>query len=198
MAFENWTKTAYFSRNVAFAALVVIGTIAVYNWFIVPHTSYLGAAQRYELVASKLAKTNRLISNDVKAKKREVKELNERLAKVRTKLFGPAQAEEFFDSIEDVAREMNCRVLSIKFSDSLSSRKEPAADSDITVKSVLLNVAGSYKNVAAMINKLQNRTEQVWIDGVKIKSFNEDLGSLKCDMRIAICVMGDKEASANE
>jgi len=198
MQFGNRIKTTHFSRSVAFAAMVLIGTIAVYNWFIVPHTSYLGAAQRYELVAGELAKTNRLISSDVAAKKKELKELNEKLAKVRTKLFSRAEAAKFFDGIGGLARTMNCKVLSLKFSDTSSGRKAPATDDGITVESVLLSVAGGYKDITALMSKLQNRTEQVWINGVNVKSAGEGIDNLKCDMSVAVCVMGDEKRFFND
>ena len=198
MLLGNWTKTAYFSRNIVFAASVLIGMVAVYNWFIVPHTSYLGAAQRYESVASELAKTNRVIGRDVTVKKKELKELDEKLAKVRMKIFGPAEAAKFFDGIEGLAREMNCRVLSLKFSGLSSDRKAPATNNGITVENVLLSVAGSYKDITKLMDRLQNREEQIWIDRVSIKSASGDISDLKCDMSVAICVTGDKERLSND
>jgi hypothetical protein len=198
MVFERWIKTTPFSRNIVFTVSVLIGTIAVYNWFIVPHTGYLEAAQRYESVASELAKTNRFISSDVAAKKKELKELNEKLTKARIKIFGSAEAVKFFEDIEELAKKMNCRVLSLKFSDSFSGQKPPVTDSGITVENVLLSVAGNYKDITALMNKLQNRAEQIWIDRVNIKFFREDVGGLRCDMSIAICVMGDKEIFSND
>ena len=66
MLSKNWTKLTPSPRNIAFAALVLMGAIAVYNRVVAPHANYVLAAQRYESVANKLTKKNQANINNVK------------------------------------------------------------------------------------------------------------------------------------
>ena len=62
MLFKGQTISIHFSRNVMLTSLVLIGTIAFYNWVVAPHRNYLLAAQRYASVTADLVKKNQIIN----------------------------------------------------------------------------------------------------------------------------------------
>ncbi|GAG97602.1 unnamed protein product, partial [marine sediment metagenome] len=53
----------------------------------------------------------------------------------------------------------------------------------------IFSVGGTYKDIVALINKLQNRSKQVWIDSISIEPVDRNSELLKCDMSIAIYVI---------
>ncbi len=199
MLSHNQIQTIRSSRNVVFSALVVIEAIALYNWIVRPNVNYLRAAQTYESVAEKLAEKNQIISNNVTIRRKEHKELQEKFEHIRLKLFDPVKAKEFFSDIQAMAEETNCIIYSLNFSPT-----DPALDtgqevsSHITTNHAQLSAVGDYKNTVALINKLQGRSKQVWIDSVSIEPIGSNSEQLKCDITVTIYVIHSKEKDSHD
>ncbi|MBW8040627.1 MAG: hypothetical protein FVQ85_11560 [Planctomycetes bacterium] len=192
---KNRIKSIRSSRNVLLAALVIIGAITIYNWFVAPPANYLWAVQRYNSVAGDLAKKNQLISKNIAIKKNKFGELHEKFKHVHTKLFDPIKAKGFFSDIQVVSEEANCVVLSLKFSSTASMLKADPSEKNsyITAQRANLTAKGTYVDITALMNKLQDRLEQVRIDSISIKTTRGNSGQLICDMNITIYVMQNKE-----
>jgi len=186
MLSENWTKLTPSPRNIAFAAFVLMGTIAVYNRVVAPHANYVLAAQRYESVANKLTRKKQAIINNVKIKKKELEGLEEKLEQMRTNLFEPIEAKEFFSDIEVMSEGANCTIHSLDVSQTRSALK--------TANHAKLSVVGSYRNIVVLMNKLQGSPRQVWIDSVSIKPISDSSEQVKCDISIVIYTTKEKEA----
>lgn len=191
MLSKNWTKLTPSPRNIAFAALVLMGAIAVYNRVVAPHANYVLAAQRYESVANKLIRKKQAIIDDMKIKKNELEGLEEKLEQMRTNLFEPIEAKEFFSDIEVMSGEANCIIYSLNFPpiDSALKGELPETSSHITAERANLSVVGNYKNIITLINRLQDRLEQVSIDSVSIEPIEGNFDQLKCDIALMIYVM---------
>ena len=191
MLSENQIKSIRSSKNVVFAAFVVIEAIALYNWIVTPHLNFLRAAQRYESVADKLAKKNRIISTNVKLRKKKLGQLQEEFEHIHIKLFDPVKAKEFFSDIQAMAEQTNCVIYSLNFSptDSVLKAGQSEISSHITANRAIFSVGGRYKDIVALINKLQNRSKQVWIDSISMEPVDRNSELLKCDMSIAIYVI---------
>ena len=200
MLLEKWTKSARSSKNVMLAALVLIGMIAVYNWIVVPHANYLIAAQRHKSVIDVLAKKNEIISKDVIVKRKELEELQGELEQVRISLFDPIGAKEFFSDIEDMAEDTDCIIHSLDVSQARSALKadRSKASSYITANRATLSVVGNYRNIVALMSKLQDRLEQVQIDSVSIKLISSNSNQLKCDITITVYVIQNKESPPHD
>jgi len=191
MLSQNQIKAIRSSKNVVFAALVIIGAITLYNWIVTPHVNHLRAAQKYASVADKLAKKNQIIYNNVAIKKKELEELQEKFKHIHIKLFEPVKAKEFFSDIQAMAEETNCVIYSLNFSPT-----DPALDagkleisSHITANRATLSAVGNYKDIVALINKLQGRPKQVWIDSISIEPISSNSEQLKCDITVTIYVI---------
>lgn len=194
MLFKKQTISTYSSRSIILTSLVLIGAIAFYNWVVAPHRNYLLAAQRYESVTTDFVKKNQIISNTLKIKKKELKELQEELEQAHTRLFGPIEARKFFSNIQTAVGNANCIVNSLKFlpTDSAFKGDQSEKNSYIITQRAKLSVIGSYRNITLLMSKLQDSPEQVRIGVVAIKSTGNNLGQLKCDMNITIYVMQNK------
>jgi len=200
MLFKNQTIPTHPSKNVVLTVLMLIGTIASYNWFVAPHRNYLLAAQQYESAATDFVKKTQTISNTVTIKQKELKELQDKLGQTHTMLFDPIEARKFLSDIQTVVENANCVVTLLKFSpaDSAFKANQSSKNNYTVTQQAKLTVIGSYRNITLLINKLQDRAEQVRINVVTIKPNGNNSGQLKCNMNITIYVINNKEIYAND
>jgi len=200
MLSQNRIKSIRSSKNAVFTALVIIEAIALYNQIVTPHVNYLRAAHRYESVVDELAKRSLIINNNVTAKKKELEELQEKFEHIRIKLFDPVKAKEFFSDIQAMAEQTNCVIYSLNFSptDSVADTDNLGVSSHITADRATLSAVGGYRDIVALINKLQGRSRQVWIDSISIEPISNSANQLKCDVMVTIYVIHDKETQSHD
>ena len=196
---NNLKKSMRSTRMVFLASLVLIGAIAIYNWFVAPHQNYLLAAQRYHSITGELAKKNQIISNNVIIKKKEIKELYEKFNQAHNMLFDPAGAREFLSNLQVLSEQENCIIYSLTYSPANlpSDTDSSLTDVYITRHQASLTVIGSYGNIVNLIKKLQDRPQQVDIASVSINSNINVSDGLKSDMTITIYVSHIKDTYKN-
>ena len=61
--------------------------------------------------------------------------------------------------------------------------------SGIVTESAVLSVVGAYRNIAKLMERLQSRTQKVWIDSVQVQTLDYSSDQPKCDITITICVI---------
>lgn len=200
MLLENMTKKRCSSGNVLTAALVLVGLAAFYNWGIAPYTNYLMAADRYDSVADALSRKDKIIRNNVLNKQKELEQLQEKLEAVNRNFFEPAEADEFFNSIQRISKEVNCTIYSLKFlpTDAAIGGKQLSTDNYLSLHEVTLTIMGSYRTIVALINKLQDHPKQVWIDSISIGSTADENTRLKCDLAIKVYISQYKELLSHD
>jgi hypothetical protein len=196
MLVDNLAKLSRSSRNAVSAALILIAALAMYNWIVAPRAKYLSASQRYELVMDNMVKKNKTIDNRVNIKKKKLQELREQSAQLQSTLFTFDQAREFFSDLQAISEQTGCIVYSINL---ITNNPSPNKDGQlqdtagIVIKSAVLSVVGVYKNITKLIERLQSRTQKVWIDSVKVQALNNNSDRPRCDITITICALTDKE-----
>ncbi|HUU19912.1 MAG TPA: hypothetical protein VMW72_22360 [Sedimentisphaerales bacterium] len=196
MLVDNLTKLSRSSRNAVSASLILIAALAMYNWIVAPRTNYLLAAQRYDFAMDNVVKKNKTIDNRVKVKKKKLQELLEQSAQLQGTLFTFDQAREFFSDLQAISEQTGCIVYSVNL---ISNNPNPIKDGQlqdtagIVTKSAVLSVVGVYKNITRLIERLQSRTQKVWIDSVKVQALNNNSDRPRCDITITICALTDKE-----
>ena len=192
---EHLTKSTRSARTALLAALVMIGTGAVYNWIVAPHRNYLLAAQRYESVVGRLDRKIHTISQDLAVKKNKLEELHEKFRQTQLELFDPVEAGQFFTNIQTESEETGCIVSLLTFSSDGPATKETPSKLDhyITKQQAVLSVAGSYGNIVTLTDKLQDNPKMVCIDSVGISADDQGAVHLECEMTITIYVIHRKE-----
>lgn len=196
MLVDNLTKLSRSSRNAVSASLILIAALAMYNWIVAPRTNYLLAAQRYEFVMENVVKKNKTIDNRVNIRKKKLQELREQSAQLQSTLFTSDQAREFFSDLQAISEETGCIVYSVNL---ITNKQNPNKNGQlqdtagIVTKSAVLSVVGVYRNITKLIERLQSRTQKVWIDSVKVQALNNNSDRPRCDITITICVLTDKE-----
>ena len=197
MLIDNLAKLNRPSRSAVSAALIIIAAIAMYSWIVAPHTTYLSAAQQYDSVLGNVARKNEVIVNMVEVKKKKLEELREQFARLQSTLFTPSEAKEFLSDLEITAKETDCAVYSLNLSTSepVLENKQNKDASGISANSAMLGVIGVYDNIIRLVEKLQMRTQGVWVDSLKMEALDGDSAQLKCDMTITIYTIQDKETA---
>ena len=195
MLINNLTKVNRSSRRAVFAALVVIGAVAIYNWTVTPYTAFLLAAQRYELAAGKIAEEKKLVSNAVEVRKKKLQELLEQSTQLQNMLFTPDKARGFFSDLPITAQQSGCNVTSLNFIDRERSSKDKQSDivTDVVAKSLELSVLGAYENIIKLIEKLQTHTQNVWIDSVNMRTPDDGSDSPVCEITVTVYTIQKKE-----
>ncbi|MHC4842587.1 MAG: hypothetical protein ACYTEE_02180 [Planctomycetota bacterium] len=183
---ENIIKTKYSRLNVMYIALVLIGIIAIYNWTIAPHKNYIQAAQRCEKITCELEKKNQIELNNLKKQRKELKSLQEKLSDTNKILFTPKTIEEFVDVIPSIVESCGCTVEQFSLSSEKTSKKNKKSkdDTGIYTKNARLIISGDYPGIYRSISEIQNRTQKVYVDEVKMYPANTKKTQLKCDIKI--------------
>lgn len=195
MLIDSLAKLNSTSRNAISAALVIIVTIAVYNWIAAPHVTYLFAVQHYETSVDDVVKKNKILSSAVRIKKKKLEQLHEQFAQLQNSLFMIDQAKEFFSDLQAISEQANCTVHSLNL---VTSEQNSEDALDIVTKSAILSVIGTYGDIIRLAERLQACPQKVWIDSVRMTGLDDASGQVKCDMTITICTIQDKEAMPHE
>lgn len=184
------------SQRIAFlATLVLIGTIAVYNWIVAPHRNYLHAAQKYESTMNSLTKKSEIININLKTSNNELSKLQEQFNDNLKLFFKPEEARDFFSGIKVVTEKAGCIMNSLTFSsvNSTARKNKLKTDNYVTERGAQLSVMGGYSNIENLMNQLQNGSKYVRIDSIRISSDKENPGYLKCDTNITIYEIQGKD-----
>ena len=194
---KKWINSVDQYKTAFLASLMLIGAVAIYLWFVVPHRNYLKASQEYESTISTLSKKKQIIRNNLKVKKIELKELQEQFEDIQTKIFDTFQARDFFSNIEVVTKQADCKIILLEFSPykavNETSSNEPEKNNYVTTSTIQLSVIGGYGNITALMNKLQDNLKLIRISSIKINPDKQNPGYLKCDMTITIYVTNEKK-----
>jgi len=197
MLINNLAKLSHSSRNAVSISLIVIAALGMYNWIAAPHATYLLAAQRYGFVVDDIVKENKAIDNKVNIKKKKLQELQEQHVELQNTLFTPDKAREFFSDLQVISEETGCIVYSLNLLNSKPNTKsgQPKQTAGVVTQSAVLSVVGVYKNIPNLIQRLQARTQKVWIDSVKLRSLDNRSNQARCDITITICAIENEEAA---
>jgi len=197
MLVDKLAKLNRSTRHTVSVSLIVIAALAMYNWLVTPHADYLSAAQGYESVMDNVVEKNKTISNIVNIKRKKLQELREKSAQLQSILFTPDQAREFFSDLQAVSEETGCVVYSLNLMTNKPSPKDRDSEdtSGIVTKSAVLSVVGVYRNIAKLMERLQARTQKVWIDSVQVRTLDYSSDRPRCDITITICALTDKETA---
>ncbi len=195
MLVDKLAKLNRSTRHTVSVSLIVIAALAMYNWLVTPHAGYWSAAQGYESVMDNVVEKNKTISNIVNIKRKKLQELREKSAQLQSILFTPDQAREFFSDLQAVSEETGCVVYSLNLMTNKPSPKDGDSEdtSGIVTKSAVLSVVGVYRNIAKLMERLQARTQKVWIDSVQVRTLDYSSDQPRCNITITICEISDKE-----
>ena len=194
MLVKHLVKANRSKRYAVSASLIVIALLAMYNWLVAPHAAYLSVVQGYESAMSNLINKNNLIDSKVKVKRKKLQELQEKSAQLQSTLFTSDKAREFFSDLQAISEQTGCMVQSLNMIKNNPNERQSENTSGIATKSAVLSVVGLYRDIPRLIQRLQARTQKVWIDSIKVLTVEYNSDRPRCDITITICEIQDKGA----
>lgn len=195
---KDFIRLQNFSRkNVVAVALVLISVIAIYNWFITPHSNYLMAAEKYTVATRAKEKTCRLIESELKLKQRKLDEFAGRFDSAKQEFFDAETARTFLAGIQSQAEKNRCFVNTLKFSPAKQIITADTNNIDIKEYQVNLGVIGQYADIVMLLDSLQNRKQKVWIENVRLQLKDPSTGYLVCDAVVSLYTLKVTENISN-
>ncbi len=182
-------------RNATVAAALIVMTIAIYNWFVTPHSQYLMAEQQYQQTIGEMETRNKILSTNLKVSNQKLENLKGKYEQQKQLFFDANNAKDFLSGIQTTAEKYGCMIDNLRF---ISPREFPNTGSNIEISQYQtnLNVFGGYGNIVKFLNTLQNRAEKVQVDSINIEMNNEN-GYLECALAISIYTLKVKENTEN-
>jgi Tfp pilus assembly protein PilO len=184
----SWSK-----QNTLIMAILFISLVAMYNWFIVPHTQYLIAAQKCRDVAIEIEKKSKTMNSELASKQKRLHKLTARLEQWKETLFDIDQAKNFLSNIQSTIEKSGCVPTNLQ----LSPPKDIIVRNDNSVYiqqyQAGMSLTGKYENIVNLLYKLQNRKAKVWIDSITISATEPASNYLSCDITLSIYTLKDKE-----
>jgi hypothetical protein len=191
MLVENFAKLGSTARNATSASLILIAALAMYKWIVTPQTAYLSAARGFESAMDRVVEQNKSVAKQVELKSKELKVLRENSTQLQSILFTPNQAKEFFSDLQVISEQAGCAVHSINL---ISDRRKPKNERlGIVTSGVALSVVGVYKDIVKLIERLQTRTQKVWIDSIEMRTLDSSSDKAICDLIVTIGQITDKD-----
>lgn len=179
---KNLIRLQNFSRkNVVAVTLVLIAAIAIYNWFITPHSNYLLAAEKYTIASKAMERTGRMIESELKLKQKKLDEFSVQFDSAKQEFFDGESAKVFLASIQSQAQKNRCVVDTLRFSPARQIVTADMNNIDIKEYQVDLGVVGQYTDIVMFLDSLQNRKQKVWVDNIKLQLKDISTGYLVCD-----------------
>ena len=177
----GWSK-----GNMIIAACVLIAMVALYNWFVMPHSRYLLAAEKYKNAAEEVEKTTRTISTEIQLSQRKLDEISQQFRQKKQEFFEVDDARSFLGGIQTRAENSGCFVDTLRFSPAKEIVVKDNNSIDIQQYQVNLSVFGQYQNIVKLLDSLQNRKQKVWIDTINLHLKDQTTSLLVCDLSLSI------------
>jgi hypothetical protein len=190
MLYYNLSKLSSSKRNATSAALIVIAAFAMYNWMVTPQAAYLSSAKGYESAMDKILEQNKRITVQIENKRKQLQKLGENSNQLKSIMFTSDQAKEFFSDLQVISEQSGCSVHNINI---VADERDPENEQIVTTRSATLGIAGVYRDMVKLIERLQARTEKVWIDEIGVQIIEADSDKARCDLTITICQIKDKD-----
>ena len=199
MELENLAKVNRNSRCAFLATLILIAAAAIYNWLVAPHVGNVLAAQQYIDTLDAVTEKGEVLQKITVMKKKKLVELHEQMTKLQSLFFTDRQAKEFFNDLQTISLEQNCKLNSIVIDSKRPDSSLPKKQ-DLTIRtySIEMEVIGSYSEIVSLIKRLLERTQNVSINSLEMKTFEGDFSKIKCMMTLIIYTLQGEEALLNE
>lgn len=191
MFVENIAKLGSSTRNATSLALIVIVAFAMYKWMVTPQAVYLSSAKGYESAVDKIVEENKSIMLRIEGKKKQLQKLLEQSDQLLSTLFTTEKANEFFSDLQIISEQQGCVVNSVNLI--IDKQSLENKNLGIMTKSTALSVMGVYRDIAKLLQRLQSRTEKVWIDRIELQPLDPGSDKALCDLTITICQIIDKD-----
>ncbi|PKL47193.1 MAG: hypothetical protein CVV39_06170 [Planctomycetes bacterium HGW-Planctomycetes-1] len=188
----------YSKRNILAAAILLIGFVAAYNWFISPQTRYLAAAQKYHDTIDARERTGKLLTAQLKLRQKKLDELTQRFESDKQAFFEIEEAKSFLTGIQSLAETNGCQITNLKLSPPRPIIVKDNDSIDLNRYQVDMSFLGGYGNIVKFLHTLQNKPQKVWVDAINVSMKQAAAsGYLNCNITLSIYTLKVKENTDN-
>jgi hypothetical protein len=187
----------WLKQNTFAAAILLIGVIAMYNWFISPNTKYLAAAQEYRKMMDSTEKQGKIILSELELHRKKLDNLTQEFEQQKQGFFDVDQAKSFLSGLQSESEKNGCPVTNLQFRPMANIAVKDSNSIDIGQHRIIMTILGNYENIVKFLNTLQNRPAKVWIDEINIGTKQSPSGFLSCDITLSIFTLKVKENTNN-
>jgi Tfp pilus assembly protein PilO len=184
-------------QNTLAIALVIICVVGIYNWFIVPQTRYLAAAQKYQEMVDSREKLGKIMSGQTKFRHQELDKLTRQLEQEKQAFFDANEAKSFLEDIQSIEKKHGCQVLNLKFSPSNQIAVKDNNSIDIYQDRIDMNLMGNYKDIVKFLNIIQSKTARVWVEAMSVSTRQDKTNYLNCNITLNIYTLKIKENASH-
>ncbi len=181
-------------RHTSSAALVLIGAIALSNWVLAPHVSYLHAMQKLGAALDHVAAEKGRLDGVLATKVRQWQSLRREWTEYEEGVFSVDSAQTFLGGLLPLVEETGCTVVLAECAG--QGKVSPTADPNMSpvleVYHPGLVAAGQPDQVAALLQRLQDHRPRVWIDSCRCDFSNGGSGLVECNLVLALYVGQDR------
>ena len=192
LKYPVWLK-----QNAFAVAMLLIGIIAMYNWFISPNIKYLAAAQKYRKMMDSTEKQNKIIRSELELRKKKLDNLTHEFDQKKQAFFDIDQAKTFISGLQSESEKIGCPVTNLKLRPLQNIAVKDNNSLDICQYQIVMTFLGNYGNIVKFLNTLQNRPAKVWVDEINVGTKQSTDGSLSCNITLSIFTLKVKENTSN-
>jgi len=184
-------------KNIMIASILLILTVALYNWFVRPHEKYLMAAQKYEATLESLDKKSKIINSELVLSRKKLDSLDNKFEQQKQSFFNISEIKDFLSGIQSTAEKSGCMVENLKLLPSREVSLKTDSAIEIYQYQANLSILGGYGNIVKCLNTIQNRPQKVWVESLNLDTKNPESGYLSCDVTFSIYTLKVKENIKN-
>lgn len=188
MMIDDLAKVNSPSRRTVLAVLIVIAGVAAYNWMVSPHTSCLLATMNYEGTLGDITKEKERLAAIIATQQKNLEGVQGQFAHLQGSLFTSESAEKFFSDLQAIAKEESCALYSLDFQTGDRKSKGARSIAEKLAHTAVLGVIGEYGHIVTLLERLQTRTQKVWIE-LEMEAVDDHTTQVKCLITITIYYM---------
>ena len=200
MRMDDLAKWGNSSKQALFAASFVIVGVALYNWIVAPHVTYLRAVQKYEPVVERVAQEKASLKDLLVTRKRVLEDLESQFGQIRPFLYTYEQARQLLGDLEAMAAEQRCTMTTVDLSSNRPTRIVGDEQESFLVEEVetSVTITGDYDGIMAFVGRLQSQQHKIWVRALSMELAGQDAERLRCRIDISIYVIKEKEAASHD
>jgi hypothetical protein len=183
------------ARGGVSAALAIVAAVAMHNWILSPHLSYLHAMQQYQPVIEGMVEEENAIRQSLEGKRLSLEAAIEKRAELLARFFDPIEAKAFLESLQSTIETAGCSVEGIDLAGSAPAGQPTHGEEALKpiAYRATFDITGHYGQIVELLNCLQAGQQDVWMDTFEIELQDIRSAQLTCRIGLVVYVVASKE-----
>lgn len=191
MQIKGLPKLGLTSRQGLVSALGLIAVLALYQWIVAPHVTYLRAVQRCEPVWAQVVQEQAAVQDRLASDTKALEELEARFDRVRSLLFSPDQVPLLTADLEALAARNGCALTHVDMGSDRPRRIAAVGrgSPDVDEVCVTVTITGEYDGLMAFLAEVQAYERRIEVRSLNLEPIGPQTTRLECRMDIGLYVI---------